>query len=827
MKNIRRGISKKLLCLALALCSLLVAFGGALLEAMTGTLAAPESASADSISGSLWLEEGEQPLAGYPVYLYKADGPGGPTQPEESDPSTPEAPAPGDSFDFASPFAHTLTGADGSYLFANLAPDHYVVGIALGGAESPENSAQVVGVSAFTAGESLGGAPMAFSDIVEITEGAAITEINAGVRLALAPRAGNSYEIDSNYNAGSLTLTGRGYSFDPYATGQNAGMLIFNTAANGNVYKIIRTGTGAGLIRGIAFPAGVNPVSVTINDLSLSKGITFSNDFTADLTFNNVELSVALVLPADCGTLGINGLATTALTLPANYRAPLTFNGLTVTDTNGLKYPAGYNLPITIGGTFDVKVDVKGSQFPEDYSGLITIGDSGGEFTNQQTICRPGAGIGFDSGIFLPGNISTLTINNAKTGGTGALNIKLGAEDKFELLLSGDSSIKGHIEVPPNAALTIDSAAATGSEDGRLAITSSGVYACIGTANDGDTGQITIQGGTVEATQTIGDAQHDHPAAIGGGAGRTGNVTSTGGKVIAKGNLNGAAIGGGVGANGVGNVTITGGTVNATAGDNGAGIGGGSGATGGFAPNATGANVLITGGTVTATGGDLHNILQGSTNAYGAGIGGGNNGFANVTITGGHVTANSGHGAGIGSGAGGTFGFPGSGEQKGSIEITGGIIRGYTQNGANIGQGFARGYLPTYRIDKEADILMYTRGSLDDAPGVQCAGSNGGDGYFVSVHNFEVLIRGDVYVYGIDANGKTSALDRVLPIPQDKVYYMTFLFSTGHDYPEQFHIFTDYYDPDGVNKGMQQYVHHYDHLPPLPGPSGGSSTHQL
>jgi len=198
MKNIR-----KILCLALALCSLLVAFGGALLKATPGTLAAPETASADSISGSLWLEEGEQPLAGYPVYLYKADGPGDPAAPEESDPPAPEASAPGDSFDFDAPFAQTLTGADGSYQFENLAPDHYVVGIALGDAGSPEEPAQVVGASAFTADESFDGAPMAFSDVLAITEGAAITDISAGVRLAPAARAGTSYTVDVNYSAGS------------------------------------------------------------------------------------------------------------------------------------------------------------------------------------------------------------------------------------------------------------------------------------------------------------------------------------------------------------------------------------------------------------------------------------------------------------------------------------------------------------------------------------------------------------------------------------------------------------------------------------------------
>lgn len=141
-------------------------------------------------------------------------------------------------------------------------------------------------------------------------------------------------------------------------------------------------------------------------------------------------------------------------------------------------------------------------------------------------------------------------------------------------------------------------------------------------------GNITIHGGTIEATSTNG-------AGIGGGYGSTGgsggNITINGGTVTATGNQMGAGIGGsggaGSGGNG-GNITINGGTVIATGGG-GAGIGGGYGNVSG----GSGGNITITGGIIKATSTD------------GAGIGGGTSGGGTVksdgttTIDGGTVTA--------------------------------------------------------------------------------------------------------------------------------------------------------------------------------------------
>ena len=141
-------------------------------------------------------------------------------------------------------------------------------------------------------------------------------------------------------------------------------------------------------------------------------------------------------------------------------------------------------------------------------------------------------------------------------------------------------------------------------------------------------GNITIHGGTIEATSTNG-------AGIGGGYGSTGgsggNITINGGTVTATGNQMGAGIGGsgGAGSGGYGgNITINGGTVIATGGG-GAGIGGGYGNVSG----GSGGNITITGGIIKATSTD------------GAGIGGGTSGGGTVksdgttTIDGGTVTA--------------------------------------------------------------------------------------------------------------------------------------------------------------------------------------------
>ena len=628
--------------------------------------------------------------------------------------------------------------------------------------------------------------------------------------------AGNAYTIDVNDYSGSLSVPGPGYSYD---SANN--VLIFNTAANGNTYTIKRTAGGAGPLSGITFLPGSSPASVTIVGLySLSKGITLPSDFSADMAFKPytgdgtyATLGAALTLPTGYkGNLDISGLKVDTLTFPSDYDLPIVFNGLEI--STALNYPTGYSLPITIGGPFIVPA---AQQFPSGYAGEIIIGHTGGEFTNQQTVCRPGAGIGFDNGIFLPNSYSSLTINNAQTGGSGHLNIRLGASDTLKLLLAGDSNIKGYIEVPANAALTIDSKEDPGSESGRLAVTADS-NAAIGSNSSAGNGTITINGGTVEAT--------GRDAGIGGGSGQ---ITVNNGKVVAAcTGGSGAGIGSGAGyaVETIAHITINGGTVTASANGDGAGVGSASGATGGYPNNYTsvGAVIKINGGTVVANGGDVDHIYLGSGAYSGAGIGGGKDACADITITGGHITANSMHGAGIGNGKGSLNAVA----VRGNIVITGGTIRGYTMDGASIGAGHSDGnfvnqisYRPTYLINKEADVLMHRRGHYNDEGSLigDCGNPNGnvgangyngdshGDGYLVNLFWWD-NVYGDLYVYKAD----TGAFVRRLPIPAEHPYG-AILFSTGHSEPENFRIFVDRLDHNGDSLGMKQVVHYYDHLP--------------
>ena len=151
---------------------------------------------------------------------------------------------------------------------------------------------------------------------------------------------------------------------------------------------------------------------------------------------------------------------------------------------------------------------------------------------------------------------------------------------------------------------------------GKLTATADSDAAGIGGSGSigGDGGNITINGGVVTASSSIG-------AGIGGGA-----TASTGGNNAGDG----------------GTITINGGVVTASS-NSGAGIGGGYG--GGV--SGSGGNITINGGVVTA-----------SSNS-GAAIGGGGGGVSgsggNITINGGFITAEATYGAGIGGG-GSTYG---------------------------------------------------------------------------------------------------------------------------------------------------------------------------
>ena len=258
--------------------------------------------------------------------------------------------------------------------------------------------------------------------------------------------------------------------------------------------------------------------------------------------------------------------------------------------------------------------------------------------------------------------------------GKAALSVE--GDGNVEIELDGDNELKSGtqsagLEKNSTGTLTLKD---DNNEAGSLTATGGFNSAGIGGGYLGDGKNITITGGTVNATGGYGGGA----AGIGGAFANGENITINGGEVTASGGDNwddcGAGIGGGGNSSG-NNITITGGTVNVTGGyGGGAGIGGG-------AEGGGGNNITIKGGTVTATGGGYHGNS-------GAGIGGGSSGSGeNITINDGKVTATGGsYAAGIGGGSVGAWG--GDGGSGKNITINGGTVNATgTDGGAGIGGG--------------------------------------------------------------------------------------------------------------------------------------------
>ena len=223
--------------------------------------------------------------------------------------------------------------------------------------------------------------------------------------------------------------------------------------------------------------------------------------------------------------------------------------------------------------------------------------------------------------------------------GKAALSVQ--GKGNVEIELDGNNELKSGasragLEKTSTGKLTLKD---DNKEAGSLTATGGASAAGIGGGFQGNGENITITGGTVNATGSEGGAGIG--GGTGGGMGGSGNnITITGGTVTAAGGSLGAGIGGGQDGNGE-NITIKGGTVAAAGGERGAGIGGGE--------NGNGDRITITGGVVNAAGG-----------SSGAGIGGGADGSGSkVTVSGAaQVTTTAGksddmHGAGATIGSGG------------------------------------------------------------------------------------------------------------------------------------------------------------------------------
>ena len=209
-----------------------------------------------SISGFLWddgddtlptdwngfQDAGEQPVAGFTVYLYNASDVEGYIA----------LPAKGKiEANMPQPIAATITEYNGTYIFNDLGPGRYVVGLATGMAGDTEYLLPLVktGQSVFKINWTT--VPiMAFSDFLTITGTQAITGINAGLRLSRGDQTtGNLNKIWEAKEKSSISLDGRTWWVFRRETigGDNYVLLVrqkeiayaatYGTSANNNDYN--------------------------------------------------------------------------------------------------------------------------------------------------------------------------------------------------------------------------------------------------------------------------------------------------------------------------------------------------------------------------------------------------------------------------------------------------------------------------------------------------------------------------------------------------------------------------------------------------------------
>ena len=334
--------------------------------------------------------------------------------------------------------------------------------------------------------------------------------------------------------------------------------------------------------------------------------------------------------------------------------------------------------------------------------------------------------------IHTEGNVTLeLDGDNTLTGGTGHAGLeKNDNTGNGTLIIKDDKNDDGTEKTEEQKKAETES----GKGAGSLTATGGAGGAGIGGGGFGEGNNITISGGTVNATGGEGNGfYHYGGAGIGGGYQRGANdiiISGNDTKVTATGKDGGAGIGGGF-AGTANNITISGGTVDATGGSHGAGIGGGGNSYQSAAGSAS--DITISGDKthVTATGG-----------LWGAGIGGGAGGgvknstagnASNITISGGTVIATgNGSAAGIGGGSGVAFvRVPKAGSAT-DITISGGNVtaiggKGFDSISGGAGIGGGTDSLGQSNGGAGSNITI-SGGTVNAVGGRNSAGIGGGDG---------------------------------------------------------------------------------------------------
>ena len=418
---------------------------------------------ANRISGVLWIdanEDGtydssEQALAGYPVYLYSE----------------------GDTDDAV---VDVTTDADGRYLFENIEPGRYVVGI-----KAEENGTEyllpLMGVQNdnkfyFTPDWS-----MVVSDVIEIEADMAIVDVDAAMRTMPGIEPMAAYSI----NIGTVSADGTGYTYA-------SNVLTFTTDANNHTYTI----TGSTTSKRIIVNTGVT-LNVTLDNASITNSVSpiIIRPGSSTLDAPTVNMTIT----------GTNVLRCTRSAMPVESNSDTGYTaGIYVTGNS----TSSQRPTLTISGT----------------GSLTATGGWGGAGIGS------GAGWGFTGitheymgGSAIHGNIRINSGTVTATGGFGAAGIGIG-------YYNNAATDPGTIRIAGGTVVANGGSGGYAGNDGTIG------GAGIGAGNNPVTGKsnITITGGRVTATSggtTSPGIGHSRPNT--NDVNFIGSVVFTGGSILA------------------------------------------------------------------------------------------------------------------------------------------------------------------------------------------------------------------------------------------------------------------------------------------------------
>jgi len=491
---------------------------------------------ANSISGIIWMDANEDGVydsdeasaAGYEVSLYLSS-------------------------DTGNAVKTTTTNGEGEYIFENIEPGGYVVGVKSEIINETEYLLPLKGYSGDNQFKIADDYINAYSNILTVDEDSVIADINAGMRRPPKITPFAAYTIDV-----SAPAAGTGYTY-------SSGTITFTSGASAHNYTITGTSTSVTIV----VPSGVT-VNMTLDGVDLRVGRSPIDVYGVA----NIILKGANTVRSTYGTVGASGHANAAIYVDPG--GTLTIDE--VSGGSGSLTATGGARGAGIGGGYHATVT------PPSYN---IYGETGRIIINGGTINAQGgspqaAGIGGGAGG-RGGNITITGGTVTATGAGGAAGIGGGYH--------GDGG---------NITITGGTVTAIGGSTGNGAAGIGGGYG--GTADS-----IEISGGTVTATASgtntcgAGIGGGDMSGITrGGGTIFTGSIMISGGTVVASNSLSNAA---GIGSGRIGtqsnyvtDIEISGGTVTAT----------GGGGSSGNDIGRTGDTVIFVGGSILPTHGDSY-----------------------------------------------------------------------------------------------------------------------------------------------------------------------------------------------------------------------------